>query len=95
MLIILHLPNCLALQPSPSRCSRTSQSTSRNTSFVPGSRKRRREEKEESSSSNKKVKAQPGPLERDAMLQSALYAADRMSHGFWISHAINLVIIGQ
>jgi hypothetical protein len=29
------------------------------------------------------------------MLQSALYAAERMSHAIWISHAINLVIIGE
>lgn len=28
------------------------------------------------------------------MLQSALYAAERISHAIWISHAINLVVIG-
>jgi hypothetical protein len=30
-----------------------------------------------------------------AMLQSALYAAERMSHAIWITHAINLVVIGE
>jgi hypothetical protein len=29
------------------------------------------------------------------MLQSALYAAEMMSHAIWISHAIKLVIIGE
>ena len=29
------------------------------------------------------------------MLQSALYAAERMSHAIWISHTVNLVIIGE
>jgi hypothetical protein len=29
------------------------------------------------------------------MLQSALYAAERMSHAIWVSHTINLVIIGE
>ena len=29
------------------------------------------------------------------MVQSALYAAERMSHGIWISHAINLVVVGE
>jgi len=32
---------------------------------------------------------------RPAMLQSALCAAEGVSHVFWISHAINLVIIGE
>ena len=27
-------------------------------------------------------------------LQSALYAAERLSHGIWVNHAINLVVIG-
>jgi hypothetical protein len=29
------------------------------------------------------------------MVQSALYAAERLSHAIWISHAINLVIVGE
>ena len=29
------------------------------------------------------------------MVHSALYAAERLSHAIWISHAINLVIIGK
>jgi hypothetical protein len=38
---------------------------------------------------------QPITLKRlPAMLQSAVYAAERMSHAIWISHAINLVVIG-
>ena len=31
----------------------------------------------------------------EAIRQSALRAAGRMSHTFWISHAINLIIIGE
>jgi hypothetical protein len=29
------------------------------------------------------------------IVQSALYAAKRISHAIWISHAINLVIVGE
>ena len=47
----------------------------------------------------KTLPPQPLPSSLNEMLlpmaQSALYAAERMSHAFWISHAINLVIIGE
>jgi exonuclease I len=49
------------------------------------------EQREESS--KKRVKATP--KESSAMAQSALYAAERMSNAIWISHTINLVIIGK
>ncbi len=29
------------------------------------------------------------------MLQGALYAAEKLSHAIWISHTINLVVIGK
>jgi len=29
------------------------------------------------------------------MLQSTLYAAERMSSAIWISHAINLVVVSE
>jgi hypothetical protein len=70
-----------------SRASRTSTSLSEASS----SRKRKSEQGEESS--NKRVKATLN--ESSAMVQSALYAAERMSDAIWISHAINLVIIGE
>ena len=40
------------------------------------------------------MKTQPGILE-EAIRQSAVRAAGRMSHTFWITHAINLIIIGE
>ena len=58
------------------------------------SRKRKSELGE--GSSNKKAKTQPLPLKRlPAMLQTALYAAERVSDAICISHAINLVVIGE
>jgi hypothetical protein len=60
---------------------------------VPSSQKRRREP--ESNGSNKRVKGQPTSLEMEAIRQSALRAAGRLSHSFQISHAINLIIIGE
>jgi hypothetical protein len=47
-------------------------------------------------SSSKKAKTQLVCSKRPlAMLQSALYAVEWMSHAIWISHTINLVIIGE
>ena len=47
-------------------------------------------------STNEKIKVvlrssgRPLPI-----VQNALYAAKRMSHAIWISHTINLVIVGE
>jgi hypothetical protein len=35
------------------------------------------------------------PRKLPALLQSALYAAERMSHAIWISHVIGLVVKGE
>ena len=40
------------------------------------------------------IPTQHGPPPKP-MVQSARYAAERLSHGIWISHAINLVIVGE
>jgi hypothetical protein len=71
--------------------SRSNISHNASSSGASGSRKRKRDH-EEGSSSKKAMTA----LKRlPAMLQSALYAAERMSHAIWITHAINLVVIGE
>jgi hypothetical protein len=67
------------------------------TSDPPGSLGEKRKHGKEPDSSNKKAKSTPTPAPKkiSAMVQSALYATERLCHAFWISHAINLVIIGK
>jgi hypothetical protein len=88
------LPNgSQSIGPSQSVHSRsrsTSQSIPSVTSTLSG-RKRKNEHGEESSIKRRKASSE----EVEAMNQSALYAAERMSDAIWISHAINLVIIGE
>jgi hypothetical protein len=48
--------------------------------------------------SSKRVKMSSDvPPERELapMVQSGIYAAERMSHAVWIGHAINLLIVGM
>ncbi|KAF8484070.1 hypothetical protein DFH94DRAFT_338639 [Russula ochroleuca] len=72
---------------------RTSQSAYRS-SHPSSSSKRKSDHEEESSSKKRKTEAELSrSLRRSPMVQSALYAAERMSHGIWISHAINLVVV--
>jgi Fungal protein kinase len=75
----------LSSQRSASRATPKSASSSR---------KRKNEEGE--GGTNKKIRTPPVVSRKPpAVLQSALYAAERMSHAIWISHAINLVVIGE
>jgi hypothetical protein len=61
-----------------------------------GSSGRKRKSEYVDKSSSKKAKTQLVRSKRPlAMLQSALYAAEWMSHAIWISHTVNLVIIGE
>jgi len=58
--------------------------------------RKRKGEQGAGSSSTKRARTEPlTSRRRPAMLQSALYAAERMSHAVWIAHTINLVIIGE
>ena len=67
--------------------------TSSPTSSVLNSKKRTRDL--ESDGSNKKMKEEPADLKIGAIRQSAIRAAGRLCHSYRISHAINLIIIGE
>ena len=67
--------------------------TSSSKSSLPSSQKRGREL--ESDGSNKKMKLEPAAFKMEAIRQSAIRAAGRLSHSYRISHAINLIIIGE
>ncbi|KAF8881762.1 hypothetical protein BD779DRAFT_1473240 [Infundibulicybe gibba] len=55
--------------------------------------KRKREEPQESKKMQIYETIVPNLKPIPAMLQSAVYAAERMSYGFWVTHVINLVIV--
>jgi hypothetical protein len=67
--------------------------TSSPISSVFNSQKRGRDP--ESDGSNKKVKGEPVDFKIEAIRQSAIRAAGRLCHSYQVSHAINLIIIGE